>query len=363
MQTYRQYSDTIYDEVTQKVLKHLPQFVFTFISAHQGTWASRTKTAYVQDISDFFEYLTDYHYVDAPSSVTVELMDRLGADDIEPFKTWLNQAGRHNSAVAMKRKLSALASLYRYLQTHGKVGSNPMPGVVVAKDTHKNDSVVALNTSEREAFLNAVEKGTEKTTKHMNKFRERTVLRDKAIVYLLLGTGLRVSELVGINLTDLSFEDNSVWVTRKENERRIVYFSNDVATALQEYVEEEREKYAPYLPFKKKGETEEEFAAREITYESDQPALFYSNKRHRMSVRAVQKMVKKYADMSITSGKHITAHKMRSTYATSLYQETNDIYLVATALNHKNIETTKRYAERDSLRLEEIQKNNTIHKE
>ena len=102
----------------------------------------------------------------------------------------------------------------------------------------------------------------------------------------------------------------------------VVYFGNEVAEALKQYMQGDRKVLAP-LP-------------------GHENALFLSTQRRRMGVQAVENMVKKYS-RQVTPNKKITPHKLRSTYGTSLYRETGDIYLVADVLGHKDVNTTKKH--------------------
>ncbi len=169
-------------------------------------------------------------------------------------------------------------------------------------------------------LLDEVESG-EKLTAHQLAYHGQTKLRDLALLSLLLGTGIRVSECVGIDLNDLDFRNNGVKIRRKGGAEVVVYFNDEVADALLDYLEVRNETQAV------DGHTQ---------------ALFLSMQRKRMGVRSVEKLVKKYAQL-VTTVKHITPHKLRSTFGTNLYQETGDIYLVADVLGHKDVNTTRRH--------------------
>ena len=144
-----------------------------------------------------------------------------------------------------------------------------------------------------------------------------------AILTLLLGTGIRVSERVGLDLTDVDFKNNGITVTRKGGNQMVVYFGNEVAEALKQYMQKVIVRASLTLP-------------------GHENALFLSTQRRRMGVQAVENMVKKYS-RQVTPNKKITPHKLRSTYGTSLYRETGDIYLVADVLGHKDVNTTKKH--------------------
>ncbi len=138
---------------------------------------------------------------------------------------------------------------------------------------------------------------------------------------LLLGTGIRVSECVGLDIQDLDFDTNGMRILRKGGSEVILYFGDEVREALLDYLDE-----------------------RELitAKEGSEDALFLSMQRSRISVRAVENLVKKYS-RTVTTLKNITPHKLRSTYGTQLYKETGDIYLVADVLGHKDVNTTRKH--------------------
>ena len=180
-----------------------------------------------------------------------------------------------------------------------------------------------LDANETADLLDEVEFG-ENLTESEKKYHNKTKARDLALVSMLVGTGMRVSECVGINIEDLDFENYGVRVTRKGGNQSILYFGEEVAQALQNYLAERKEMTAK---------------------EGSENAFFLSLQGKRISVRAVQNLIGKYSKTAVKL-KHITPHKLRSTYGTSLYQETGDIYLVADVLGHADVNTTrKHYAE------------------
>ena len=140
---------------------------------------------------------------------------------------------------------------------------------------------------------------------------------------------------MGLDIEDVDFKNNGIKVTRKGGNEMVVYFGPEVEKALKRYIEV-RENIIPL--------------------EGYEHALFYSAQRRRIGVQAVENLVKKYASQ-ITTTKKITPHKLRSTYGTTLYQETGDIYLVADVLGHKDVNTTKKhYAAIDDARRRQAAK-------
>ena len=183
-------------------------------------------------------------------------------------------------------------------------------------------AIIRLDTDEVALLLDFVESAGEHLTGQALNYYKKTRDRDIAILTLLLGTGIRVSECVGLDIKDVDFKNNGIMVTRKGGNQMVVYFGDEVAEALKNYMAGDREAATP-LP-------------------GHEQALFLSTQRKRMGVQAVENMVKKYA-RQVTPNKKNTPHKLRSTYGTSLYKETGDIYLVADVLGHKDVNTTKKH--------------------
>ncbi|MBQ7798261.1 MAG: tyrosine-type recombinase/integrase, partial [Clostridia bacterium] len=190
--------------------------------------------------------------------------------------------------------------------------------------------IIKLETDEVEELLKTSET-LNGFSEHQQKYNERFIPRDNAMLALLLGTGIRVSELVGLNVDDIDFKYNSFKVTRKGGAQAILYFSDEIKDALVKYLEL-RDTFK--LP-----DTEK--------------ALWISIQGKRMGVRSVENLVKKYARVSAPL-KKISPHKLRSTYGTNLYHETKDISVVAEVLGHKDVNTTKKYyaAVSESIRKE-----------
>jgi site-specific recombinase XerD len=153
-------------------------------------------------------------------------------------------------------------------------------------------------------------------------YYEKNKLRNLAIFTLLLGTGIRISECVGLDISDIDFKNSRIKIVRKGGKEDFVYFGPEVEKALADYLEQSRNGITP------------------IT--GHENALFLSIQKRRMTPRAIENLVSEYASQ-ITTIKHITPHKLRSTYGTTLYRETGDIYLVAEVLGHNDVNTTKKH--------------------
>ena len=224
-----------------------------------------------------------------------------------------------NSESAAKRKLCALRRFYEYYCRYEIISFNPTIKVDMPKIHEK--AIIRMEPNEVAEFLDNVESGN-KLTKTQLQSHEKLKTRDLALLTLMLGTGIRVSECVGLDLQDIDFKNNGITVTRKGGNQMVVYFGEEVENALKTYLYTTRKQTVPLS--------------------GHENALFLSTQRKRMGVQAVENMVKKYA-REVTPNKKITPHKLRSTYGTALYKETGDIYLVADVLGHKDVNTTKKH--------------------
>lgn len=300
------------EELLENVLDTLPMFCRDFfVSLRMERKSSRTILSYAYDIRKFINYMAEC--TDMPINEVGDL-EKLSAKDIEYYIASL--AGT-TSDCGTYRKLCCLHSFYGYYHRHGDISNNP--SLLAGKIKVREKNIIYLEPNEISKLLDAVEsgKGLTKVEQYYHSF---THYRDLAIFSVFLGTGIRVSELVGLDITDVDFESYSLKVTRKGGNEDIVYFCDEVADALLDYIELERMSYKPV--------------------ESAENALFLSRKHNRITVRAVELLVRKYT-ASVTPLKKITPHKLRSSFGTNLYVETGDIYAVADALGHKDVNTTR----------------------
>ena len=333
--TYREHTDTENILKLRQVLSTLPAFCKDYFRAIDSTTTTKTRISYAYDIRIFFQFLLDENPAFknyAMTDFSVEILDQIKAVDLEEYMEYLKvyQNGdktETNGERGLKRKISALRSFYAYYYKREMIHTNPTILIDVPKIHDK--SIIRLDTDEVALLLDYIEHCGDSLTGQKRVYYEKTKERDLAIVTLLLGTGIRVSECVGLDIEDVDFKNNGIKVTRKGGNEMVVYFGEEVEKALKRYLEVR----AGITPLA-----------------GHEHALFYSAQRKRMGVQAVENMVKKYS-RQITTTKKITPHKLRSTYGTALYQETGDIYLVADVLGHKDVNTTKKhYAALDDAR-------------
>ncbi|MDO4339954.1 MAG: tyrosine-type recombinase/integrase [Eubacteriales bacterium] len=325
--TYHEHTDIENTLRLREVLNTLPPFCRDYFRAIDSTTTTKTRISYAYDIRIFFQFLLEQNPAFKDFSMddfTVDVLDQITALDLEEYLEYLKvyQNGEKletNGERGLKRKISALRSFYAYYFKREMIHTNPTVLIDVPKIHQK--SIIRLDTDEVAMLLDYIEHCGEHLTGQKRVYYEKTKERDLALITLLLGTGIRVSECVGLDIEDVDFKNNGIKVTRKGGNEMVVYFGPEVEKALKNYLPV-REGITPLA--------------------GHEHALFYSSQRRRIGVQAVENLVKKYA-REVTTTKKITPHKLRSTYGTALYQETGDIYLVADVLGHKDVNTTKKH--------------------
>ena len=342
------------------LLKILPPYCTPFINSLADSHSSNTRKKYVYYLNTFFFFLTQTNPLfkdKKPNEIPLSALGELQAVDIEEYLAWLsayhmpNSSGKlirySNAPAGKKAKLSALRTFYDYLLRHGYLDKDPTS--IVRMPVVKEKVIVALSAGQETKLLQHIqagkfldgpvkEVGTKKNPRQEHtqdgipllserevKYHSLTMSRDLAIVTLLLKSGLRISECVGLDKTSLHLDEQYVTVTRKGGNEANVIFDKAATIPLKDYIDHGRKNFPCY---------------------EEENALFLSLKGTRMTVRQMERMIKKYSLRVL--GMDITPHKFRSTLATSMYQATNDVLAVAEQLGHSSTDTTaKHYAKTD----------------
>ncbi len=310
----------------RELLKQLPDFCDEYFTGIETTTTCLTRLGYAYDLRLFFHFLTtEVSRFEGVSVNEFALRDlrRVTTTDIEKFVSYLSLYtfdGKEysNDNTGKSRKLSSVRAVFKYFYNKEKLDSDPAAKVSMPKI--KDKAIIRLDVNEVAELLDSVEAG-EGLNARQRSFHEKTKLRDVAILTLFLGTGIRISECVGLNVNDVDLDEKAFTVTRKGGKQAVLYFGDEVRDALSDYLEQR-------------------FSDDSIP--DDEPALFLSLQKKRISIRAVEELVKKYSRI-VTPLKHITPHKLRSTFGTNLYRETGDIYVVAEVLGHNDVNTTKKH--------------------
>ena len=309
---------------TDKLLDELPPFCADYFLGIEPLTSCQTRLKYAYDLRIFFDFLCKRKYRHKePLDLTLEDLEGVTNNDLELFLSYLthyrfNEKHLSCDERAKARKLSAVRAMFKYFFNRGMIEVDNSAKVRTPKIHEKE--IIRLESDEVSKLLNVAETGSG-LSPHANGYHNKTKVRDTAILTLFLGTGIRISELVGLDNDSFDFTNNSFIVTRKGGNHAILYFSDEVGYALREYIAEKANN--PRVP-------------------QNETAFFLSMQYKRINVRSVEILVKKYSKI-VTPLKKITPHKLRSTYGTRLYNETGDIYIVADVLGHKDVNTTKKH--------------------
>ncbi len=306
-----------------KYLESLPYYCLDFFIGIENNTSSLTRYNYAMDLNVFFEYISENIFHKKKKEISFEDLNKLKSRDIEQFLSYLSYYSGENNKVSQNkergkaRKLASLRSFFKYLYNHDLISSNVVSKIETPK-LH-NKEIIRLEKDEVSKMLNAIENPLDFTQKQKS-YNKNTFERDNAIVTLFLGTGIRISELVGLDIDNFDFKENAFVVTRKGGNKSMLYFSDEVAMALKTWLEKRAT----------------------LTISQEEKAMFISLQNKRISIRAVENLVKKFAKIA-SPLKKISPHKLRSTFGTNLYRETKDIYIVADVLGHKDVNTTKKH--------------------
>ena len=329
------------DELNARLNK-LPKFIFDFVQRYiKNTTAINTKIAYCKDAKIFLNFLktlSKFNFITDINQFNPDHMNELTKTDIEDYLLYLENysvtyksnsskdvtLSIQNDKQGKMRKLASLRSLFDYLYSSELIDKDVTKLVRMPKINDKIKS--RLSVDEVVEFLDTIESGSGLSKKE-KQFFNSTRVRDIAIATTLLGTGIRVSELVNLNINDISFKDSHFKVTRKGQKEEIIYCNDEVIHALSEYYNERKMIEGVFL--------------------GDEQAFFLSSQKRRINEKSVRNMIKKFTQRCGIV-KNITPHSLRRTFGTNLYNEVGDVYLVAELLGHKSVETTrKHYAELD----------------
>lgn len=320
------------------LLDKMPPFCTDYFRGIAGSKGERTRVGYCRNIFTFLQYITQVNPIYknmAVKDLPLSVLNDMTPADIDEYMEYLRYyvidgVEYSNSEPTIARNLSAISSMYSFFNKRQAIKNNPLNAIERPKLHDK--VIVTLDQEQIFALMDAVD-DTENMSTRQKKLHDATVDRDRAILSVFLGTGMRVSELAGLDLSDIDFNNQTFRVVRKGGNEEYVYFGDEIYDALLRYLisddsDEEIQTKSPRETLLKEN--------------PDEPAFFLSLRGTRLAVRSIEVMVKKYSS-KIQTNKRITPHKLRSTYGTALYRETGDIYLVADVLGHKDVNTTKKH--------------------
>ncbi len=326
MSTFKTEQTAKMQERIEKLLSSSPSYLKGYSEYCLVTKSLKPGTVYYAliDIQTFFNYISTIFDI-STDDVTLQTLGDVARPDIDNYLTYLKEHSAQNGkkitnrTSSIAKKLSSLRSFYKYLVYADLLEKDPTTLVRVCDKKEREPDY--LSRSESSELLNSASSGSGLTSLSFERTSELR-LRDYAIILLLLSTGIKTSECAGIDCDDILYDSNEIIIDKGREEPVYLQVNSDVISAISEYVNFER---------------------RESRL--DPGALFISKKGQRMSVSAIERMVKKYAKAALGE-ENVTPSSLRSTFAVHLFRQTEDPYLVGSALfvsKNNMVNTVRRY--------------------
>lgn len=271
---------------------------------------SYTKAAYVRYVKSFLDYICKTKNIFITDGHELSIIKPIDIDAYMEFIRFYD-TGIEKSAMYRAAQLAAINSLFFFLKRNDIIPFNPCDTVEVPKD-NKEHEIITMSKNDINIMINNIRNGCYYKS---DKLKKKWMKRDELIVILGISTGLRVSAIVGIDVSDINLEKKYIRVIEKGKVEKNIYIGDRTLLAIKEWLKD-----------------------RSKIVKDDEDALFIRNGGKRMTAQTVENIIRVISD-----GK-FTPHKMRATCATRLYDATGDIYLVQQQLGHKNIRNTERYA-------------------
>jgi integrase/recombinase XerC len=284
-------------------LEYLNQFLQHL--KYERNVSAHTLRNYASDLDQFKEYL---FRIEKRSDIPVNEIDRL------TIREWM--AGLHNDhkKTSIARKLASLRTFFQFLVREGVIETNPAKLVATPRIERKLPNHLSMEDAVR--FIETPDTNTDLGR------------RDRAIIEFLYATGIRVGELVNINLGDIDFREKLVRVTGKRKKQRIVPFGEPALHALMHYLEETRPVFLNNCPFA----------------ERDNNAVFLNYQGTRITTRSVGRMIDKYIKQCADIH-NISPHSLRHSFATHLLDSGADLRDIQELLGHARLSTTQIYTQ------------------
>ncbi len=306
------------------LVDQMPDFCQDYFIGRKNERALSTRIGYARDLSHFIDWMILNHphfCMLEKKKITPADFGYITATDMDKF---IEIYSDEHEIRATARARSAISSFYKYLTDSIRaIDYNPVSGAQKIKIPEK-DYVIYLTSDEQEKLLNTIRFGTGLSERQLS-WHKHYAKRDLAFVYLFLDTGLRVSELNGIDNGDIDLAECSVVVTRKGGKQSKIYFSDESGEYIQDYLDEKQ-------------------LATPLSCGPRDP-LFVTLQGKRLSVRQIQEIVPKYVSASLPEkAGTISPHKLRSSFAMEFYRVERDILALQQRMGHSSLNTTNIYA-------------------
>ena len=321
MASYREQQDIICENKYRRYAARLPEFYDRFCSTSVRPISRAT---YAYNAYEFFEYMVDSNPALRRGNTKAEWIKNLTLDDVGGINQldaaeYVKRLTQKYATASVTAKVNAISTFYLSLYQLGQIDASPFVKISRPKIAKKR-TIIHLAREEETLFLDTIRHGTGLTEKQK---KCQDVTRDLAIFTLFLDTGLRISELVGIDVSDVDFYEHCINITRKGRSEDSVFMSDESEERIRAYLKERQTK----------------LALKRISC----PALFLNENLRRLSVKSIQELTKRYKTLAGID-KKISPHKLRATFAMDFIEDVNDLLLLQTAMGHSNPATTEIYA-------------------
>lgn len=328
----------VIEDKIRKRLMDLPDFVADYIYRLENVKEVQTMFEYIKDIQLFLEFLRKEKHYPYEHLKEIQLTDikEVKERDVLDFlqylksykKVYLSEKGKEveklyrNTDVSRSRKLATLHKFFTDLERMHLIENDPSKHLEI-KINKKAKIRNRLSADEIDRFFSTIIQDCKIESTHQKAFHQKLKYRDYIITMILAFTGIRVSELVQLDIEDIQFgETNYLMAVRKGGDEQLLPLSEELAAKLKEYIE--RRKQIAGVP------------------KEHQHALFLSLQKKRINQKTVRLMLGKYQELSNISIK-ITPHVFRRTFGTNHYNLYKDMYLTAQVMGHSSAETTRKF--------------------
>lgn len=325
-----------YDIELNRRMRELPDFATEFIQSLEDNKSIRTRIAYCKDLSIYIRFLSKELEI-APKKpvikITIDDIKDIEEKDIRSFLSYLNhytveylsssgnkvKQSYSNSQQGKSRKVATLRTLYNYLsRTYGIKDPTKHINIKINEKTEIKNS---LNGKEIDKLVKIVLSDLSGVSERQKSYHNKLKFRNANIILMLAYTGIRVSELVALDINDIDIKEGTFIVTRKGGNQELMYLSDEIIPYLSDFLDDRK----LVLDVK-------------IEYRD---ALFLSSQKNRISTRQVGTIVNKYA--SYIGLTNISPHSLRRSFGMAFYNQSKDIQLTADILGHSTTETTRKF--------------------
>lgn len=306
-----------------KMLNELPECVSDYYYSRSSAKESKGSEEYIRKIRNFLKYLSD----DAKNLDVSKIEEKDVARYLRSIEKTVGANGveKETSFAYRKQVYTIINSFFEYLRKRKIIPSNPMDCIERPSSVDLIERI-ELDEYDLKSIIEAVDNGAGTTNqKHR---QENWKERDKAILLLIMNTGIRKTALTEINIEDIDFFNNTIKVVDKRHKTHIYCMNTVLKNALGVWI-----------------------AKRSQIKDLNTDALFISNRKTRMNEKTVDGIVGKYSKEGL--GYEISPHKLRAAFCTILYNKTHDIEKVRDAVGHNSVSTTQRYIVKDNSAKEE----------